>query len=114
MEWFESVERIEDSICLIYLAEITGSHPVYLFARDFVHLNFDYSPNCIFCDAELPDDGVYEFCARWYRKDDDCYFKRNRIWFVIFDGTLYEVAQDEVLFTLFNLRQQLRALPLRE
>ena len=105
--WSETVECIPETICKIYLAEITGSDPTYQFARSFVRLSYDYSDNKIHCEGEIPDNGVFEFCARWYAVNQAEYVKRNRYWFALIDGTYVPVQQAAVLpFLRFLHKQQ--------
>ena len=104
--WCETVECIPDTFCRVYLAEITGSDPTYLFARSFVRLSFDYSDNKIHCEGEIPDNAVFEFCARWYATDQEEYVKRNRYWFALIDGAYIPIQQSSVLSLLPFLKRR--------
>lgn len=106
MSWEERITRIPGTICKIYLAEITGTHPLYRFARSFFPMQYSYSRDEIYCSFDLPENGVFEFCVRWYDKESKKIIRQEQQWFVIFEGDYYELDKCEILFTLFNLRLQ--------
>lgn len=105
MSWEEWIRRIPDTICRIYLAEITGKHSLYHFARSFYVMQYSYSKDEIYCSAELPEYGVFEFCSKWY-DNNKTLVRQEHQWFVVFEGCYYELDKSDVLFTLFNLRLQ--------
>lgn len=106
IEWNDSVSLMPDTECQVYIAQITGEHETYRFRRDFQHTEMCYGEKNLYFSAELEDNRVYEINARWYTDDPQHYIKRERSWFVLFDGIPYEIMEDEILWTLFNLRLQ--------
>lgn len=106
MSWEEWFPRVPGTRCKIYLARILGRDPVFRFARSFRNLSYAYSKCEIYCSAELEENGVFELCARWYDDKSEELVSRERSWFVVFEGFCYELDEDDVLLSVFNLNLQ--------
>ncbi len=106
MIWEERFERKPDTICRIYLAKITGSHVEYRYDRTFQHVSFRYSRDDIHCYQDNLEDGVYEEHARWYDMITGKVVYQHRRWFAVYEGDSYELDEQDVLHTLFNIEAQ--------
>lgn len=104
--WEDWFERRPNTFCKIYLARITGPHAEYRFNRVFQHVVYQYSQYDIYCVGEDLMDGVYEVYARWYDVVTGEVVHYRRHWFVVYEDAPYELDEQDVLYTLFNLEAQ--------
>ena len=106
VNWEEWFERQPDTLCRIYLAKINGPHLEYRFEREFLHVDYQYTKDNIHCYAGDLTDGVYEVFARWYDVVTGELVRNRRRWFAVFEGAPYELDEQDVLHTLFNIEAQ--------
>lgn len=106
MAWEDWFERKPDTLCRIYLAKINGPHLEYRFEREFLHVDYQYTKDNIHCYAGDLTDGVYEVFARWYDVVTGELVRNRRRWFAVFEGAPYELDEQDVLHTLFNIEAQ--------
>ena len=104
--WEDWFERRPDTICRIYLAQITGPHSEYRFNRAFRHLTYQYSRCNIHCFVDRLEDGVYEVNARWYDAGSGEPVHARRKWFAAVDGVFYDLKEQDVLYTSLNLEER--------
>jgi len=94
--WKLEAEMVPDTECRIYLAELTGPHPVYRFARDFLPLDFVYNGKKVTTDFGL-DEGVYEESITYRDLQTRIAKSRHRRWFCVYDGEVFDLlGYDEV------------------
>lgn len=106
MVWEDWFERKPDTFCKIYLAKITGPHVEYRFNRAFQRVSYRYSKDDIHCFMGNLEDGVYEVCARWYDVTTGEIVHHRRRWFAVYEDAPYELDEQDVLHTLFNIEAQ--------
>lgn len=92
-----------------YVAQIVGPHPNYYLQREFLMRSRICSHRFETFTYSLAD-GIYELVIKRF-DDSDNLLSRERKWLVVFDGHLYEYAEDEmnylyVLYAVFLLRLQ--------
>ena len=107
MNWSEEIEDNPNETVRVYVAEITGAHPRYRFNRKFLRCRRIRRSQSTYYFAETAENGVFESNISYYNKDDGRLLRREREWFVLFEGDCYDIDDSDVLFTLFNLRAQL-------
>lgn len=95
--WRACYDRDSGTLCRIYLAKITGSHPNYHFNRNFQHPMFTYNQNKAICRADKLEEGVYEVCARWFKYGSNFMIRRDARWFAFFDGIAYDLDKEDIL-----------------
>ncbi len=105
VSWKACYDRRRGTICRIYLAKITGTHPTYRFNRNFQHPMYTYSQNKIFCSVDKLEEGVYEVCARWYKYGSSFIIGRDIRWFAFFDGIAYDLDKEDVLSIVSDIKE---------
>ena len=107
MNWSEEIEDNPNETVRVYVAEITGAHPQYRFNRMFLRCRRIRRSQSTCYFAETAENGVFEASISYYDKNDGHLLRREREWFVLFEGDCYDIDYSDVLFTLFNLRMQI-------
>lgn len=101
------IPHIPGTFARPYAARILGEDPVYRLKRRFLrYTDCDAAPDGQWFFFPLPTDGVYEFCVRRFQRETRRLVSREREWIILFDGSLYEIGLEDVLYALFNLRAQ--------
>ena len=97
----------------VYAARILGSHPKFVFRRQFVDLRSKVKDDGWQYWFELDEYGVYECGVSWFfdnAKKDAPPFFRSRTWFVVMDGVIdhYISGRENVLPELRKLKQYIK------
>ena len=91
--------------CRIYLAELTGPHPTYRFARDFLPLDYYYDGKTIRSDFGIKKEGVFEESVSYRDPQTFVVKSRRRRWFCVFAGTVFDLlSYDEVEKALLGMK----------
>lgn len=69
-------------------------------------MDYQYDKDNIHCCAEPLTDGVYEVFARWYDVMTGEIVHYRRRWFAVYEDAPYELDEQDVLYTLFNIEAQ--------
>lgn len=77
--------------CRIYLAELTGPHPTYRFARDFLPLDYYYDGKTIRSDFGIKKEGVYEESVSYRDPQTHIAQSRRRRWFCVYAGEVFDL-----------------------
>ena len=120
-QFHQIIPPMTDAHPHVYVAKILGSHPDYVFARQFLDLECSKSDDGWNFWADLDGYGVYEFSLKWYRDhitceaDKGCMVRFMR-WFMVIDGYIdHEIhARKEVLPELRKLKKYIREQELGE
>lgn len=88
-----------------YLAKITGPDEKYRFKRSFLKWEYHRYRRQLWFTFDI-EQGVYEQSIKHVDKQTGNTIRYEKNWFVYFDGKVYQVRRDEVLFCVFNLELQ--------
>ena len=92
MYWWQiEAECLPDVECQIYLAELTGPHPMYRFTRDFLPLDYFYDGNTIRTDFGIKEEGVFEESITYRDPQTHIAQSRHRRWFCVFNGNVFDL-----------------------
>lgn len=87
-----------------YLALITGTHPKFKYAREFILADeIEHISTGRVFSYTLSHYGVYEQCVRSIDIATGLVLSRDREWFVFFDGEEFDIAFEEIPEALENL-----------
>jgi hypothetical protein len=115
MEYTFEIQKAPEEIVRSYVAEITGTHPVYVFNRRFLEperVTPPESDELVYNRFDIGFHGVFEVSTKWFviEEKNGCrnlkQIRREVYWFVAYRKRIYPVDRYDVLFTLFNLRRQ--------
>lgn len=110
-EYTEIVTQSPNRRNTMYVAAITGTHPVYGVNLKFVCPIFSNSPSGTKYTFYL-ENNIYQVAFNSYSKDTGRLIERNRFWLVVFQGDVYDyaygdISQDYALLTAYNIQAQL-------
>lgn len=105
LPWEDCADRIPGTICKIYLAKIEGPHPEYRFNRNFLKGKFEYQGDRIWFSCEIESTGVYEVSMKWINEEGRV-LQRRQDWFMLVDGTAYDLEIHDVLKAVNYLNQK--------
>lgn len=105
LPWEDCADRIPGTRCRFYLAKIEGPDPTYCFERNFQRGKYEYQADRIWLSCDIESTGVYEVSMVWTDMDG-CVLQRRKDWFLLVNGTAYDLDRCNVLNAVESLKRR--------